>query len=126
MSKVLSDCGDERMMRCMLDLDGVLVDFLAGAHRYYDLPYSYEDYPYELGNYHNCPPPNGEMTTREFWDGLDEEFWENIPWMHDGRELLAAVEQALGAVCAKSDNPAERIYACSQAQCPTTVISWAR
>ncbi len=83
-------------MKCMLDLDGVLVDFIADAHRYYGLSYSYEDYPYELGNYHNCPPPNSEMTTREFWDGLAEEFWENIPWMHDGHEILTMVERAFG------------------------------
>jgi len=80
----------------MLDLDGVLVDFLAGAHKFHGIPYSNEDYPYEYGSYENCPPPNSDMNTREFWDALDAEFWTGLSWTSDGREILAAVEQAFG------------------------------
>ena len=83
-------------MRCVLDLDGVLVDFVADAYKHYGLAYKYDEYPNVLGLYDNCPPPNCNMTVREFWDGLGEEFWENIPWLHDGHEILTMVEDVFG------------------------------
>ena len=80
----------------MLDLDGVLVDFLAGAHKFHGLPYSNEDYPYELGEYQTCPPPNSKMTTREFWDKLGHEFWAGLSWTSEGHEILIMVEAFFG------------------------------
>lgn len=84
------------MLKCMLDLDGVLVDFLAGAHKFHGLPYSNEDYPYTLGEYQNCPPPTSKMTTREFWDKLGHEFWADLSWILGGRTILAMVEDFFG------------------------------
>ena len=83
-------------MKCLLDLDGVLVDFMKGAHEFYGLQYSYEDYPYEYATW-NCLPPKDvtSMTSREFWDGLTAEFWASLEWMPDGKEILTLIESYL-------------------------------
>ena len=84
------------MKKCFLDLDGVLIDFLAAALQFHGVSYSYDEYPYELGNYKNCPPPHGNLTRGEFWDAFDANFWAHLPWMHDGYQILAAVEGHFG------------------------------
>lgn len=84
------------MLRCFLDIDGVLVDFMSAAHRFHGIPYSYKDYPYEYGDWDCIPPPTSEMTTQEFWDALNEEFWATIEWMPDGKEILHLVEMIFG------------------------------
>ncbi len=80
-------------MICFLDLDGVLVDFIKGAHEFHKMPYSMKDYPYKLGNWDNCPPYNSEIVTGEFWNAFDEDFWADLDWMEDGRMMLNAVEK---------------------------------
>ena len=95
--KVLYVLGNkEKKMICFLDLDGVLVDFMKGVHEFYDLPYSFEDYSYEFGKWDTCPPSACNMAPQEFWDGLNEDFWANLPWMKDGRGILEIVEEAFG------------------------------
>ena len=84
------------MMRCLLDLDGVLIDFLSAAHQYHGLPYSYSNYPYELGSFANVPPAQGTLSTREFWDAFDRNFWVNLPWIQEGHEILRTLEYAFG------------------------------
>lgn len=83
-------------MICFLDLDGVLIDFTGGAHKFHGFPYSMKDYPYELGVWENCPPPNSSMSNTKFWDALDEDFWANLEWMEDGRDLLSMMEIVFG------------------------------
>ena len=83
-------------MKCLLDLDGVLVDFMKGAHEFYGLPYSYDCYPYEYATW-DCMPPKDvtSMSPREFWDGLTAEFWASLEWMPDGKDILALIERYL-------------------------------
>ena len=82
---------------CCLDMDGILTDFMSAAHEYYEVPYSYSLYPYEYGAWDVIPPNDMGMTTRMFWDGLDEDFWAELPWMHDAKELLTILEETFGA-----------------------------
>ena len=84
------------MMKCFLDMDGVLVDFMKGAHEFHRLPYSMKAYPYEFGVWDNCPPSTSELSTQEFWDSLDEEFWANLDWMPDGNAILQYTESFFG------------------------------
>jgi len=69
----------------MIDLDGVLVDFRAGALRQHsrELPYHETrwNFHHQLG-----------MSNDEFWAPLDFEFWRDLPWHDDGREILRVVE----------------------------------
>ena len=81
------------MFKCFLDLDGVLSDFITASHEHYQVSYSYDEYPYELGTWTNLPPETATgMTTRDFWDNLGADFWMNLPWMPDGKEILELVE----------------------------------
>jgi 5'(3')-deoxyribonucleotidase len=79
-------------MKCLIDLDGVLVDFMTGAHNFHGIPYSYENYPYELGKWDCLPPTTSSLSTEEFWDRLDENFWASLDWMPEGKQILAVVE----------------------------------
>jgi 5'(3')-deoxyribonucleotidase len=83
--------------QCLLDLDGVLLDFVKAAHAWYGIPYEYEDYPYEVNRWDILPSglDNG-MTTEQFWNGLTKNFWANVPWMYDGKQILKAVEKKFG------------------------------
>jgi len=83
-------------MICFLDLDGVLVDFLVGAHKFHGLPYDINNYPYEFGRWENCPPSNSNLSNSKFWDSLDEEFWANLDWTEEGEEILSFVEEVFG------------------------------
>lgn len=79
------------MLKCLLDLDGVLVDFCGPAHTYHNLPYSTgDDYPYPKGlwNIDTLMP----ITQEEFWKPLGREFWANLPWMPDGKRILSLLE----------------------------------
>jgi hypothetical protein len=74
---------------CFIDLDGVLVDFFAGALRQHarELPYHETrwNFHHQLG-----------MTDDEFWVPLGFEFWRDLPWHDDGHEILRVVEDIFG------------------------------
>ena len=90
-------------MRCLLDLDGVLVDFVNGACR----AHGRENPFYRYGS-----AGEWEMATLwgisqdDFWLPLrSEEFWAGLFWTEDGSEILALVEQSFGTenVCLLSN-----------------------
>ena len=83
-------------MKCFLDIDGVLVDFLGGACEFHKIPYSYNEYPFAYGEWDVLPPPTLSLSTREFWDVLDADFWANLDWMPDGKDMLALAESVFG------------------------------
>jgi hypothetical protein len=64
-------------------MDGVLVDFVKGAKDFYNLDIEVKEW-----NFIKHLP----MTTDEFWQPLGREFWANLEWMPDGREILDLVE----------------------------------
>lgn len=84
------------MIKFMVDLDGVLADFMSHAHKFHNLDYSYEDYPYPMAEWDCLPPESGRLTTEQFWDALDEDFWASTPWMPDGQEILDVIESYAG------------------------------
>lgn len=81
-------------MKCYLDLDGVLVDFTGPAHKVHGIEFSYDTWPYAYGSYACYPPPG--FGVKEWWDKFDGDFYEHLPWMLDGKEILALVEKAFG------------------------------
>jgi 5'(3')-deoxyribonucleotidase len=80
--------------RIALDLDGVLVDFVAGACMWHELDVPREDV---------WPPGCYDLETLvgmrkdEFWDGMTREFWATLPWIPEGQEILEMCCKAVGA-----------------------------
>lgn len=87
----------------LLDMDGVLVDFMKGCHSYHKIGYDYDvNYPYKLGDWDfDLKLP---MPANQFWESLDSWFWDDLSWTKEGRYILALLESAFGA---------RKIYLCS-------------
>jgi len=68
-----------KVMKVFLDLDGVLVDFNQGIFDYYELQFKYED----VTNWEKIIELSG-MSATQFWRGLNEDFWANLPWTKKG------------------------------------------
>ena len=75
--------------KIFLDVDGVLVNFRKGIFNAFGVPCSYETASpaWEFWN-EFIPTP----TFKEVNDKCNMEFWKNLDWMHDGFNILAAVE----------------------------------
>lgn len=80
-------------MKCFLDLDGVLVNFVGGACRHHRVATPYTR-PESLGEW-DCVKLLG-MDDGQFWRGLGFDFWRLLDWMPDGRDILAVVENTFG------------------------------
>ena len=83
-----------------LDMDGVLVNFLGGLHKSLNVPYSYENYPYEKGKWNMLTDIKGfddiPATFNQCNDCCDTLFWQHLDWMHDGREILRVIMGTVG------------------------------
>lgn len=89
-------------MKVLLDLDGVLADF--HNHWYSVQPTLTRPEPW----------PNGLWSLAKIHDisfelsckGLDIDFWRTIPWMEDGKEILASLEEFFGKrnICILTSN----------------------
>ena len=83
-----------------LDMDGVLVNFLGGLHKSLNIPYSYENYPYEKGKWNMFTDIKGfddiPATFKECNDCCTTSFWRHLDWMHDGRDILRTILGTLG------------------------------
>ncbi len=72
-----------------LDMDGVIVDFVGGVNKRMGIPKDtiptkwawVEDYGFTLDQVNS-------------WCTLD--FWANLEWMHDGRDILRAIMNTVG------------------------------
>ena len=90
----------------MLDMDGVLVDFVGGLHKALGVPYDYDHYPYEKNKWNmfgdiQRPTGEGSYSFEEIDACCTAEFWENLKWMPDGHDILRVVYEKVKA---------ERIY----------------
>ena len=79
-------------MKCLLDLDGVVVDFMKGALRHHGIANPYDD-----------PKLHGIWDWLrvlgygdEFWEPLGASFWANLDPMPDGFDILRIVENRFG------------------------------
>jgi 5'(3')-deoxyribonucleotidase len=76
-----------------LDLDGCLVDFIGGACNLYGIDNPY-DLPENLGKWemYNMIP----MKEDEFYRDMDYDFWRQLHWTEDGKDILDALEEMFG------------------------------
>jgi 5'(3')-deoxyribonucleotidase len=72
-------------MKAILDMDGVLVDFVNGSLRHHGLTLD----PYPVGKWNFVL--DLDITEKEFFQSLGKSFWEHLDWMPDGKEILAMV-----------------------------------
>lgn len=80
-------------MKGLVDLDGVMANFMDGAARRHGLPNPYEADANATA--YDCWELMG-LTEDEFWEPLDEEFWINLEPMPDADAILLHVEKRLG------------------------------
>ncbi len=89
--------------KCFLDLDDVLVDFIAGACKTHGRPNPYKK-PEARGRWDIAKLLG--MTDLEFWQPLDNHhFWINLRPTKDAEAILRVVEHAFGEqnVCLLTD-----------------------
>lgn len=80
-------------MKCFVDLDGVLANFVGGAAAWHGLPNPYEINPHAEA--YDCWDLMG-LTEDEFWAPLGEEFWVNLEPLPDAGEILYHAENRFG------------------------------
>ena len=78
-------------MQMAIDMDGVLVDWLGGVSKLYNL--NFNPYPF-LGEW-DCINKLG-LNTEEFWKPLSRDFYANLDWTVDGEEILKYCVDAVG------------------------------
>ena len=71
-------------MVCFLDMDGVLADFVRGMCNAHMCKNPFDD-PRNYGKW-NLAPMLG-LTSVEFWYKATVNFWKNLPWTDDGKEI---------------------------------------
>jgi hypothetical protein len=104
-------------MKCLLDLDGVLVNFVKGACKLHGKPD-----PYQSGDWTGFDIAEAwEMKPASFWGPMGYEFWSDLEWTVDGREILETVERFIG-----SDNICICSSPCSTRGCADGKIEWIR
>jgi len=76
------------MPKVLLDMDGVLVDFVGGVWKHWGFTHEYPK-----GDYDIIKATGLLMSPEQFWGNLSgDDFWANLEWMPDGKEILAAIE----------------------------------
>ena len=80
-----------------LDMDGVLVDFVGGAHKELGIPYDADNYPHPKGKYEMFPDliaaTNGRHTLDSFISSCYTiRLWEDLKWDRHGSNVLEIVE----------------------------------
>lgn len=79
-------------MKIYLDLDGVLTDFNGTLHKVLGLEFDYNNWPYTPGlwmYFNEMPHP---IKFNDINDCCHEGFWADMPWLHDGQEILKLLE----------------------------------
>ena len=68
-----------------LDMDGVIVNLQEAVQQLHGFDVNSAFHRHEL-----------EMTQEELWSRTDAHWWASLPWMEDGRAILALCEDAVG------------------------------
>lgn len=76
-------------MKCLLDLDGVIVDFVSGACNLHkrENPYNNKE---NWGKYYL--EELFQIQLDDFWKGMEYDFWLSLDFMHDAKEILEVIE----------------------------------
>ncbi len=70
---------------CFLDMDGVVCDFTKGALAVHKTIIPPLEIKWDFWKKIGC-------TEQEFWSPFNREFWSNLEWTVEGKEILDAVE----------------------------------
>ena len=73
----------------MLDMDGVLCDFVRGSLSHHGRTLDYNTIEWDFVNQLGMPPA-------EFWAPLGFDFWAGLPWTPGGRDFYDALERVVG------------------------------
>lgn len=80
-------------MKVLLDMDGVLCNFVDAACKLHERPNPFEGDEH-LGEW--MLDEIWGISKDEFWKPITREFWRNLDWMPDGRDILKIVIDAFG------------------------------
>lgn len=80
-------------MKCFLDLDGVIVDFIGGVCKAHNVPNPWLKKEYK--GLWGAEEMFG-IDKSKFWGIMDEDFWANLEWTKEGKDILALVEDCFG------------------------------
>ena len=102
-------------MKCLLDMDGVIVDFVGGACSYFDI-----DNPYSSGHHgYNDIVLRTGLTDEEFWNHLGANFWANLNPTPEWQDILEIVESRFGI-----DNVCLLTSPCTNVECMEGKMRW--
>jgi len=80
-------------MKCLLDMDGVIVDFVGGACKTHQIEYPYR----RLEAKNNWDIISlFKMKSDDFWEPMEEDFWANLEFTNDAPQILDLVEKYFG------------------------------
>lgn len=71
----------------MLDLDGVIANFRKGIHDVFNQPYDYSNLTDKWSFWEDWNGVTFDMIN----SACTVEFWQNLEWMHDGRDILRSI-----------------------------------
>ena len=74
------------MKKVLLDMDGVIVDFVGGVWKKYGLTHEYPP-----GDYDIIKATGLSITPESFWGDFGESFWADLEWTPEGKAILGMV-----------------------------------
>ena len=80
---------------CCLDMDGVIVDCIRGLLEVHGVKTPVKEFYRDHLGKDDVQIIMG-IPIEEFWAPVDENFWANLEWMEDGREIFRMVEDMFG------------------------------
>ena len=81
-------------MIVFLDMDGVLVNFGEGTYRAFGIPYDYATASPDWFYYREWG-----VFDEEFDSVCDRQFFASLRWLHDGKQILDAIEKRFTPDC---------------------------
>lgn len=116
------------MYKCLLDIDGVLADFVGGALKKCNIEVSPYSKAENLGNW-EVLSLIGLEDESAFWASLDADFWANLAIMSDADEIVDICEERFGRknICLLSSPPpyyATIDYTASLSACIQGKVRW--
>jgi 5'(3')-deoxyribonucleotidase len=81
-------------MKCFLDMDGVIADFVKAIHEAHNRPYCYAD-PSARGKFEI--EPLWGISSKDFWSTDSYEFWDSVKPTPEATAIVDLVECAFGS-----------------------------